>query len=86
MQFNILNDDELYELTRYKRKKEQKQWLKENGIFFLPAADGSPRVSTELVNSILGVDISATSKKKPKLDFDAIKSYGGSNGTKNTKK
>jgi hypothetical protein len=86
MQLNVLTREELYILTRYKRKAEQKQWLKDNGIFFLEASDGSPSVSVERVNAMLGVDIGASIKKKPTLDLDAIKSYGKINGSKNQKK
>lgn len=86
MQLNVLTPQELYTLTKYKRKAEQKQWLKSNGIRFLEAADGSPNVSLELVNTILGVDTSFLVKKKPKLDFDAIKAYGKNYGAENKTK
>lgn len=85
MQLNILTPEELYRLTKYKRKAEQKKWLGEHGIRFLEAADGSPNVSLELVNTILGVDTSFATKKKPKLDIDAINSYGKNNGAKDKK-
>lgn len=85
MQLNVLTSEELYTLTKYKRKAEQKKYLKEHGIYFLEASDGSPNVSVELINSMLGVDIAASAKKKITLDFKALESYGKNNGTKDKK-
>lgn len=86
MQLNVLTRDELYTLTKYKRKAEQKKWLKDNGILFLEAADGSPNVSLELINCMLGSSIGSSIKKKPILDFKALESYGKKNVTKNKTK
>lgn len=82
MQLNILTPEELYKLTKYKRKAEQKRWLGQHGIRYLEAADGSPNVALEVINTILGIGTSFSAPKKPKLDLDAIKAYGKNDGSK----
>lgn len=40
----LLSRDELYELTDYRRPSKQIAWLRKQGVRFMVAADGYPRV------------------------------------------
>lgn len=40
----FLTDDELHDLTGYRRHAEQVKWLRKNGVRVFVRADGAPRV------------------------------------------
>lgn len=41
----FLSDDELQELTGYKRPADQRRWLLDNGFIFAVGARGRPKVA-----------------------------------------
>jgi hypothetical protein len=47
----VLTKDELFELTGYKRKKEQARWLREHRFAFEVDCHGNPKVLRETVYS-----------------------------------
>lgn len=49
----LLTVEELKELSGRKQKSKIKDWLRSKGIDYLDGADGTPKVSKELVENIL---------------------------------
>jgi len=52
----FLNQQELHELTGYKRPSSMRRWLGENGYRYDVARDGYPRVLRAFVTEKLGHD------------------------------
>lgn len=59
----FMTEDELKELTGWKRPKNVMQWLDENGYRYQVAGDGWPRVLKEAVYASLSV----TFKPEPRM-------------------
>ena len=67
-----LTKDAVKELTGYRRKSEQKRWLRENGIVFLVGADGHPRVGCAEIENKLTDRKNTVKRKNLEPNFEAL--------------
>jgi hypothetical protein len=69
----FLNKEELADLTGYKNRKKQIQWLAENGIKFLISGVGEPKVLKSAIEELLGAgDSQKRLRKRVEPNWDAI--------------
>lgn len=57
MESEILNDDELEEITGYKARAWQKRWLTDRHWHFVESRGGRPLVARQYARMMLGVPI-----------------------------
>lgn len=55
MQAEILSDDELADLTGYKRRADQRKWLKDRNWAFVESRGGRPLVGRMFARMKLGI-------------------------------
>ncbi|CRM84828.1 hypothetical protein GCM10009091_34830 [Pseudomonas brenneri] len=55
MQAEILSDDELADLTGYKRRSDQRKWLKDRNWVFVESRGGRPLVGRMFARMKLGM-------------------------------
>lgn len=64
----FLTQEDIQDLTGFKNRKNQIKWLRENGINFLIAGDGRPRVLHSHIESLIGAT-SKTVKRRVEPNF-----------------
>ena len=69
----FLNRDELIELTGYKYRHKQIEWLAGNGYRFAVDANGSPKVLIKFVEEAIGYHKTTIRKKSNEPDFSALR-------------
>ena len=69
----FLTKEELVELTGYKSRKKQMQWLAQNDIKFLVSGIGEPKVLKSAIEELLGAGESGKRlRKRVEPNWDAI--------------
>ncbi len=76
----FLSPSEIETLTGYRRKKEQREWLRHNGFSFVVNRLGCPIMSRNAMHERLSNSASNSPDAMP--DLDALKELG--NGSKKT--
>lgn len=74
----LLTEDDLRELTGYKRYSCQIKWLANNGIKYLVGRDGKPRVCESQIQSLIGSQ-NKPSKRRAEPNEDALNDFMGLN-------
>ncbi len=67
----FLEENELFALTGRKYAAKQMQWLSKNGIKYLVAADGTPRVLKTHIEEIMG-NVKRINQRRQEPDFSNI--------------
>ena len=65
MQAEILSDDELADLTGYKRRSDQRKWLKDRNWVFVESRGGRPLVGRMFARMKLGMVNAAIADPNP---------------------
>lgn len=65
----FLSHDDIVNLTGYKRSSCQIKWLLRNGIKYLTACDGKPRVLVSQIESVIGAEAKPT-RRRTEPNFD----------------
>lgn len=65
MQAEILSDDELADLTGYKRRSDQRKWLKDRNWVFIESRGGRPLVGRMFARMKLGTVNAAIADPNP---------------------
>lgn len=64
----FLTQDEIKELTGYKKYACQIRWLRHNGFKYVVGYDGKPKVTQDHINLMLG-SVTHSVRKKTQPDF-----------------
>jgi hypothetical protein len=72
----LLSQDDIRELTGYKKAASQIQWLRQNGIKHLIGCDGKPRVLLSQIESIIGSNTKNT-KRRVEPDEQGLDQFMG---------
>lgn len=72
----FLTREEIINLTGYKYRNKQIQWLLNHGYKFDISADGSPKVLIAFVEALLGYEPSKHKRKPPELNLSNSKFFG----------
>jgi hypothetical protein len=65
MEAEILSDDELADLTGYKRRSDQRKWLKDRNWVFVESRGGRPLVGRMFARMKLGMVNATIADPKP---------------------
>ncbi|WP_242173947.1 MULTISPECIES: DUF4224 domain-containing protein [unclassified Pseudomonas] len=65
MQTEILSDEELADLTGYKRRADQRKWLKDRSWAFVESRGGRPLVGRMFARMKLGIVSATISEQSP---------------------
>ena len=68
----FLSEDDLYNLTGFKRYSAQARWLRENRFEFVLRANGQPRVLRVHLDARLGGTVTDNSTNNPEPNWEAI--------------
>ena len=66
----FLDRKQIFDLTGYKQRGKQIQWLRENGFKFAVGADGYPRVLISAIEGVMGRD-----SRRTKPDAKALHDF-----------
>lgn len=72
----FLSQDDIKQLTGYKKAVCQIKWLRSNGIKHLVGCDGKPRVLASQIESVMGANIKPM-KRRAEPNEDALSRYMG---------
>ncbi|HEV2917571.1 MAG TPA: DUF4224 domain-containing protein [Candidatus Babeliales bacterium] len=68
----FLSQEDIQELTGYKKTALQIKWLRSNGFKFMIGADGRPRLLLSQLEALLGAQVKSITKRRVEPNFTKL--------------